>query len=107
MNQSDIYTFNLNHSAHYKLQFLENNFSSLAASNLEFFLLKVDIASDNNLQQFNSDQTIIGKGHLEFDKVFMSMDFYYKGKIEIYSYNTNEEPKQDLRKNKAQKINSR
>ena len=69
----------MNHVSYHKVKLGEDNFGALANSKIEVYLHKIDI-------KHNNMDSIIGKGDMCFNKIFLSKDFFYSDDIQFYNY---------------------
>ena len=107
---------NINQTNTHKINLDENNFASIASSKIFIFLHKITQESmtkkknENNKKDLDNSQctdiiqkkdTILGYCSLEMNKIFLSDDFRFSGKINLF-----EKDKKDKKDNKSGKKNS-
>jgi hypothetical protein len=85
----------MHHTTYHQVKLGEDNFGALANSKLQVFLHRIEIRDNNN-------DTIIGKGELSFNKIFLSKDFFFTDDLEIKNY-VAEEPQDDEEKEKGKR----
>jgi hypothetical protein len=85
----------MHHTTYHQVKLGEDNFGALANSKLQVFLHRIEIRNNNN-------DTIIGKGELSFNKIFLSKDFFFTDDLEIKNY-VAEEPQVDEEKDKGKR----
>jgi hypothetical protein len=56
----------------------------LANSKIEVYLHKIDSQTNQNIP--NNSDIIIGKGTIDFNKVFLSKDFFFTANLEIFHF---------------------
>ena len=105
---------NINQTNNHKINLDENNFASIASSKIFIFLHKITQEStkkknESNKKDLNNSQstdiiqkkdTILGYCSLEMNKIFLSDDFKFSGKINLVE---KEKDKKDKRDNKSGK----
>jgi hypothetical protein len=69
----------MHHTNYHQVKLGEDNFGALANSKLQVFLHRIEVRNNNH-------DTIIGKGELSFNKIFLSKDYFYTDDLEIYNY---------------------
>jgi hypothetical protein len=80
----------MHHTTYHQVKLGEDNFGALANSKLQVFLHRIEVKNNNS-------DSIIGKGELSFNKIFLSKDFFYTAELEIKNY-IPEEPIDDKEK---------
>lgn len=77
--------------SYHKIKLGEDNFSALTTSKIEFFLHNINLRKNN-------EDNILGKGTIDFNRVFLAKDFFLNLNLEILNYI--EKPKEEEEKDK-------
>jgi hypothetical protein len=71
--------FTLDHVSYHRVKLGEDNFGALANSKVEVLLHKLDSKHGNV-------DSIIGRGEMNFNKIFLSQNFFYVENVDIHNY---------------------
>lgn len=92
-NTAENNVFKLDHVSYHKIKLGEDNFAALTTSKIEFYLHCI------NLRRNNED-TIIGKGLIDFNRLLLAKDFFLNLNLEITNYVEKPKEEEEAKDNK-------
>lgn len=78
-NNAENKIFKLDHVSYHKIKLGEDNFAALTTSKIEFYLHCINLRKNN-------EDSIIGKGMIDFNRLLLSKDFFLNLNLEITNY---------------------